>query len=49
MLQVAEWILRDPSDKTKVSLVFGNGEGADNQTGLLGAVFVQGVWLRALS
>jgi hypothetical protein len=25
MLQVVEWILRDPSDKTKVSLVFGNG------------------------
>jgi hypothetical protein len=25
MLQVAEWILRDPSDATKVSLVFANG------------------------
>lgn len=29
MLQVAEWILRDPSDSTKVSLVFGNVSEGD--------------------
>lgn len=29
MLQVAEWILRDPSDKTKVSLLFANVSEGD--------------------